>query len=119
MFNLMNNEDLQHYLRCFFEWKFIRISIFIQCLFIPDSRNKQKSINSWSKENQIPIIDSTKSSHCVARWFVYLEKYLVPGNVVEEHSLSPAGQYSPAPVIVQTTYNYRYGITLVRLSSVL
>ncbi|XP_043281816.1 forkhead box protein K1 [Venturia canescens] len=34
------------------------------------------------------------------------EKYLVPGNVVEEHSLSPAGQYSPAPVIVQTTYNY-------------
>ncbi|KAF7402967.1 hypothetical protein HZH66_005234 [Vespula vulgaris] len=34
------------------------------------------------------------------------EKYLVPGNIVEEHSLSPAGQYSPAPVIVQTTYNY-------------
>ncbi|KAL6441998.1 forkhead box protein K1 isoform X1 [Cataglyphis hispanica] len=35
------------------------------------------------------------------------EKYLVPGpNVVEDHSLSPAGQYSPAPVIVQTTYNY-------------
>lgn len=36
------------------------------------------------------------------------EKYLVPGNAVEDHSLSPAGQYSPAPVIVQTTYNYRY-----------
>ncbi|KYM96762.1 Forkhead box protein K2 [Cyphomyrmex costatus] len=34
------------------------------------------------------------------------EKYLVPGNAVEDHSLSPAGQYSPAPVIVQTTYNY-------------
>ncbi|XP_015111929.1 forkhead box protein K1 [Diachasma alloeum] len=34
------------------------------------------------------------------------EKYLVPGNVIEEQSLSPAGQYSPAPVIVQTTYNY-------------
>lgn len=34
------------------------------------------------------------------------DKYLVPGNVVEEHSLSPARQYSPAPVIVQTTYNY-------------
>ncbi|EZA61701.1 forkhead box protein K2 isoform X3 [Ooceraea biroi] len=34
------------------------------------------------------------------------EKYLLPGNTVEDHSLSPAGQYSPAPVIVQTTYNY-------------
>ncbi|XP_043484963.1 forkhead box protein K1 [Leptopilina heterotoma] len=34
------------------------------------------------------------------------DKYLVPGTVVEEHSLSPSGQYSPAPVIVQTTYNY-------------
>lgn len=32
----------------------------------------------------------------------------MPGNAVEDHSLSPAGQYSPAPVIVQTTYNYRY-----------
>ncbi|XP_046735924.1 forkhead box protein K1 [Diprion similis] len=34
------------------------------------------------------------------------DKYLVPGNAGEEHSLSPAGQYSPAPVIVQTSYNY-------------
>lgn len=34
------------------------------------------------------------------------DKYLVPGSVVEEHSLSPSEQYSPAPVIVQTTYNY-------------
>lgn len=43
------------------------------------------------------------------RSFIETEKYLVPGpNVVEDHSLSPAGQYSPAPVIVQTTYNYRY-----------
>jgi len=43
------------------------------------------------------------------RSFIEIEKYLVPGpNVVEDHSLSPAGQYSPAPVIVQTTYNYRY-----------
>lgn len=42
--------------------------------------------------------------------FPVIEKYLVPGNVVEDHSLSPAGQYSPAPVIVQTTYNYRYDL---------
>ncbi|XP_012260358.1 forkhead box protein K1 [Athalia rosae] len=34
------------------------------------------------------------------------DKYLVAGVVGEEHSLSPAGQYSPAPVIVQTSYNY-------------
>ncbi|KAK0168507.1 hypothetical protein PV327_002298 [Microctonus hyperodae] len=34
------------------------------------------------------------------------DKYLVPGSVVEEQMLSPTGQYSPAPVIVQTTYNY-------------
>ncbi|XP_071870073.1 forkhead box K isoform X1 [Bombus fervidus] len=34
------------------------------------------------------------------------DKYVVSGNTTEEHSLSPAGQYSPAPVIVQTTYNY-------------
>ncbi|XP_033308376.1 forkhead box protein K1 isoform X1 [Bombus bifarius] len=34
------------------------------------------------------------------------DKYIVSGNTTEEHSLSPAGQYSPAPVIVQTTYNY-------------
>ena len=48
--------------------------------------------------------------------FLETEKYLVPGNAVEDHSLSPAGQYSPAPVIVQTTYNYRYTITfLIRM----
>ncbi|XP_034948769.1 forkhead box protein K1 isoform X2 [Chelonus insularis] len=34
------------------------------------------------------------------------EKYVVSGNIVEEQMLSPAGQYSPAPVIVQTSYNY-------------
>lgn len=38
----------------------------------------------------------------------FTDKYVVSGNATEEHSLSPAGQYSPAPVIVQTTYNYRY-----------
>ncbi|XP_044007941.1 forkhead box protein K1 isoform X2 [Aphidius gifuensis] len=32
------------------------------------------------------------------------DKYM-PGNIVEEQSLSPAGQYSPAPVIVPV-YNY-------------
>lgn len=38
----------------------------------------------------------------------FTDKYLMPGNVVtEEHALSPAGQYSPANVIVQTSYNYR------------
>ncbi|XP_032673094.1 forkhead box protein K2 isoform X2 [Odontomachus brunneus] len=41
------------------------------------------------------------------------EKYLVPGNAVEDHSLSPAGQYSPAPVIVQTTYNYSNSGTFI------
>lgn len=45
--------------------------------------------------------------------FLETEKYLVSANAVEDHSLSPAGQYSPAPVIVQTTYNYRYDFTLV------
>ncbi|XP_058796326.1 forkhead box protein K1 [Phymastichus coffea] len=34
------------------------------------------------------------------------DKYLLPSNVLEENALSPAGQYSPAPVIVQTSYNY-------------
>ncbi|XP_014215566.1 forkhead box protein K2 isoform X2 [Copidosoma floridanum] len=34
------------------------------------------------------------------------DKYLIPQSVTEEHALSPAGQYSPAPVIVQTNYNY-------------
>lgn len=41
-------------------------------------------------------------------FFSCTDKYLLPSNVSEEHALSPAGQYSPAPVIVQTSYNYRY-----------
>ncbi|XP_014477370.1 PREDICTED: forkhead box protein K2 isoform X2 [Dinoponera quadriceps] len=41
------------------------------------------------------------------------EKYLMSGNAVEDHSLSPAGQYSPAPVIVQTTYNYSNSGTFI------
>lgn len=57
----------------------------------------------------------------IYRSFFKIEKYLVPGpNVVEDHSLSPAGQYSPAPVIVQTTYNYRYcKLHVTNLSSLL
>ncbi|XP_014235275.1 forkhead box protein K1 isoform X2 [Trichogramma pretiosum] len=34
------------------------------------------------------------------------EKYSVPVNVSDERATSPVGQYSPAPVIVQTPYNY-------------
>ncbi|KAG8040429.1 hypothetical protein G9C98_002425 [Cotesia typhae] len=33
------------------------------------------------------------------------DKYVMSGNIMEEQMLSPVGQYSPAPVIVQT-YNY-------------
>ena len=44
-----------------------------------------------------------------------IEKYLIPTNVSDDQTPSLVGQYSPAPVIVQTNYNYRYIILLFTL----